>query len=140
MAGLGRNVANHLTGGREEGSEGGHIPNTGDTEPHLSHSSQRKLHIALDIRQLQGCVDPHWVKVRQKSVPPPVLVERKFELENNGTEMRNRTVMVFIHGGWWSTGTGAMYNGTILASYGKVIVVTFNYRLGIFVRPTVGFF
>ncbi|XP_078694687.1 neuroligin-4, Y-linked-like isoform X1 [Branchiostoma floridae x Branchiostoma belcheri] len=53
-------------------------------------------------------------------------------INKDGTEMRNRTVMVFIHGGWWSTGTGAMYNGTILASYGKVIVVTFNYRLGIF--------
>ncbi|CAH1244323.1 NLGN4X [Branchiostoma lanceolatum] len=46
--------------------------------------------------------------------------------------MQNRTVMVFIHGGWWSSGTGAMYDGTVLASYGKVIVVTFNYRLGVF--------
>ncbi|XP_078613627.1 neuroligin-2-like isoform X2 [Branchiostoma floridae x Branchiostoma japonicum] len=53
-------------------------------------------------------------------------------INKDGTEMRNRTVMVFIHGGWWSSGTGSMYNGTILASYGKVIVVTFNYRLGIF--------
>lgn len=45
-------------------------------------------------------------------------------------------VMVFIHGGAFVTGSGGglagdLYDGTYLAATGKVIVVTFNYRLGV---------
>ncbi|XP_022093520.1 neuroligin-4, X-linked-like [Acanthaster planci] len=40
-------------------------------------------------------------------------------------------VMVFIHGDGFREGSGNMYDGSVLASYGGVIVVTFNYRLGI---------
>lgn len=39
--------------------------------------------------------------------------------------------MVFIHGGSYMEGTGNMFDGSILASYGNVIVITVNYRLGI---------
>lgn len=39
-------------------------------------------------------------------------------------------VMVFIQGEtfWW--GSGNLYDGGVLASYGQVVVVTINYRLG----------
>ena len=45
-------------------------------------------------------------------------------------------VMVFIHGGAFVAGTGGsptsdLFDGTYLAASGKVIVVTFNYRLGV---------
>lgn len=39
--------------------------------------------------------------------------------------------MVFIHGGSYMEGTGNMFDGSILASYGNVIVITINYRLGV---------
>lgn len=39
--------------------------------------------------------------------------------------------MVYIHGGSYMEGTGNMIDGSILASYGNVIVITINYRLGI---------
>uniref|UniRef100_A0AAV2KWP0 Carboxylesterase type B domain-containing protein n=1 Tax=Knipowitschia caucasica TaxID=637954 RepID=A0AAV2KWP0_KNICA len=39
--------------------------------------------------------------------------------------------MVFIHGGSYMEGTGNMFDGSILASYGNVIVITVNYRLGV---------
>ena len=39
-------------------------------------------------------------------------------------------VMVWIHGGGNSVGHGGTYNGRVLADMYKVIVVTFNYRLG----------
>ncbi|KAJ8352625.1 hypothetical protein SKAU_G00241010 [Synaphobranchus kaupii] len=42
-----------------------------------------------------------------------------------------KPVMVYIHGGSYMEGTGNMIDGSILASYGNVIVVTINYRLGI---------
>ncbi|GAU89716.1 hypothetical protein RvY_02230-2 [Ramazzottius varieornatus] len=41
-------------------------------------------------------------------------------------------VLVYIHGESYSWGTGNAYDGTILASYGNLVVVTLNYRLGIF--------
>jgi para-nitrobenzyl esterase len=43
-------------------------------------------------------------------------------------------VMVFIHGGAFITGSGgdALYDGARLAEKGQVVVVTINYRLGVF--------
>lgn len=42
-----------------------------------------------------------------------------------------KPVMVFIHGGSYMEGTANMFDGSILASYGNVIVITVNYRLGV---------
>ena len=41
-------------------------------------------------------------------------------------------VLVFVHGESWSWGSAALYDARILATLGRIIVVTFNYRLGIF--------
>lgn len=48
-----------------------------------------------------------------------------------------RPVMVYIHGGSYMEGTGNMMDGSILASYGNVVVVTLNYRIGILGNYTV---
>uniref|UniRef100_A0A3Q2G8Z5 Neuroligin 4 X-linked a n=1 Tax=Cyprinodon variegatus TaxID=28743 RepID=A0A3Q2G8Z5_CYPVA len=42
-----------------------------------------------------------------------------------------KPVMVYIHGGSYVEGTGNMIDGSILASYGNVIVITVNYRVGV---------
>ncbi|XP_061681509.1 neuroligin-1 isoform X2 [Syngnathoides biaculeatus] len=42
-----------------------------------------------------------------------------------------KPVMVFIHGGSYMEGTGNLFDGSVLASYGNVIVITVNYRLGV---------
>uniref|UniRef100_A0A8C6TCK4 Neuroligin 3a n=1 Tax=Neogobius melanostomus TaxID=47308 RepID=A0A8C6TCK4_9GOBI len=42
-----------------------------------------------------------------------------------------KPVMVYIHGGSYMEGTGNMIDGSVLASYGNVIVITFNYRVGV---------
>ncbi|XP_045611935.1 neuroligin-4, X-linked [Procambarus clarkii] len=39
-------------------------------------------------------------------------------------------VMVYIHGENFSWGSGNLYDGSVLAAYGQVTVVTLNYRLG----------
>jgi neuroligin len=39
--------------------------------------------------------------------------------------------MVFVHGESWSWGSANLYDARVLATLGKVVVVTFNYRLGI---------
>jgi para-nitrobenzyl esterase len=41
-------------------------------------------------------------------------------------------VMVWIHGGGFTGGAGSIYDGSVLATQGHVIVVTINYRLGAF--------
>lgn len=42
-----------------------------------------------------------------------------------------KPVMVYIHGGSYMEGTGNMIEGSVLASYGNVIVITLNYRVGV---------
>lgn len=39
--------------------------------------------------------------------------------------------MVFVHGESYEWNSGNPYDGSVLASYGQVLVVTINYRLGI---------
>ena len=39
-------------------------------------------------------------------------------------------VIVFLHGESFSWGSGSLYDGSVLAAYGRVVVVTLNYRLG----------
>jgi len=40
-------------------------------------------------------------------------------------------VVVFIHGETYERGTGNAYDGSVMAAYGHVIVITLNYRLGL---------
>ncbi|XP_068612126.1 neuroligin-2a [Brachionichthys hirsutus] len=46
-------------------------------------------------------------------------------------DRRKKPVMLFIHGGSYMEGTGNMFDASVLAAYGNVIVVTMNYRLGV---------
>ena len=48
-------------------------------------------------------------------------------------------VLVFVHGESWSWGSAALYDARILATLGRIIVVTFNYRLGVFGEIAVKF-
>ncbi|XP_015279726.1 PREDICTED: neuroligin-4, X-linked isoform X2 [Gekko japonicus] len=53
------------------------------------------------------------------------------EDEDIHDQNNKKPVMVYIHGGSYMEGTGNMVDGSILASYGNVIVITINYRLGV---------
>lgn len=48
-------------------------------------------------------------------------------------------VIVFVHGESYEWGSGNPYDGSVLASYGGVIVVTINYRLGILGKSNTNF-
>ncbi|XP_035713030.1 neuroligin-4, Y-linked [Folsomia candida] len=48
-----------------------------------------------------------------------------------GPEPKVRPVLVYIHGGKFSWGSGNLSDGTILAAYGDVIFVSLNYRLNV---------
>ncbi|MEO4055128.1 carboxylesterase/lipase family protein [Solibacillus sp. CAU 1738] len=51
-----------------------------------------------------------------------------------GADTKQRPVMVWIHGGSFLSGSGSssLYDGTSFAEQGDVVVVTINYRLGVF--------
>lgn len=51
-----------------------------------------------------------------------------------------KPVMVYIHGGSYMEGTGNLFDGSVLASYGNVIVITVNYRLGVLGKKDIFFF
>jgi len=40
-------------------------------------------------------------------------------------------VLVWVHGESFEWNAGSSYDGSVLSSVGKIVVVTFNYRLGI---------
>ncbi|XP_017873018.1 PREDICTED: neuroligin-3-like, partial [Drosophila arizonae] len=48
-----------------------------------------------------------------------------------GANEKKLPVIVFIHGESFEWSSGNPYDGSVLASYGEVVVVTLNYRLGI---------
>ncbi|KAJ7313261.1 hypothetical protein JRQ81_004545, partial [Phrynocephalus forsythii] len=67
----------------------------------------------------------------------PLTKKREEASANNPTpdedirDSGKKPVMLFIHGGSYMEGTGNMFDGSVLAAYGNVIVVTMNYRLGV---------
>ncbi|ROL47171.1 Neuroligin-3 [Anabarilius grahami] len=48
-----------------------------------------------------------------------------------------KPVMVYIHGGSYMEGTGNMIDGSVLASYGNVIVITLNFRVGVLDKTSI---
>ncbi|EDX00131.2 uncharacterized protein Dyak_GE11163 [Drosophila yakuba] len=54
-----------------------------------------------------------------------------FSPVNAGANEKKLPVIVFIHGESFEWSSGNPYDGSVLASYGEVVVVTLNYRLGI---------
>lgn len=47
------------------------------------------------------------------------------------TAEKKLPVIVFLHGESFEWNSGNPYDGTVLASYGELVVVTLNYRLGL---------
>ena len=39
-------------------------------------------------------------------------------------------VVLFVHAETYDVGTGNAYDGSVLAAFGHLVVVTFNFRLG----------
>ena len=48
-------------------------------------------------------------------------------------------VMVYIHGDSYLWSSGNVYDGGVLASFGEVVVISINYRLGLFGEFILGF-
>ncbi|XP_047392993.1 neuroligin-4, X-linked isoform X1 [Sciurus carolinensis] len=66
-----------------------------------------------------------------KKIADDITSNERGDDEDIHDQSSRKPVMVYIHGGSYMEGTGNMIDGSILASYGNVIVITLNYRLGI---------
>ncbi|CAF4212144.1 unnamed protein product [Rotaria socialis] len=47
-------------------------------------------------------------------------------------ERKGKAIFIWIHGGSGQIGTGNIFDGTIFAAVGDIIVITFNFRLNLF--------
>lgn len=56
---------------------------------------------------------------------------KKNSFITGGRDSSRVPVLVFIHGESFEWNAGNPYDGSVLASYGKVVVVTVNFRLGV---------
>ncbi len=66
-----------------------------------------------------------------------VAINEKEDAQKDKVTSPNYPVMVFIHGESFSWGSGNLYDGRVLATYGRVIVITINFRLGVFGKNNV---
>ncbi|MCT2582353.1 carboxylesterase/lipase family protein [Actinophytocola gossypii] len=86
-----------------------------------------------------------WRGVRDATRPAPACAQHRGELpEESRSEdclylnvtapagQDRRPVVVWLHGGGFYMGAGGSYDATRLAARGDVVVVTVNYRLGVF--------
>ena len=53
-----------------------------------------------------------------------------------GREVTRLPVLMFIHGESYEWNAGSTYDGSVLASYSNMVVVTINFRLGILGKPS----
>ncbi|XP_076462805.1 pyrethroid hydrolase Ces2e-like [Babylonia areolata] len=70
-----------------------------------------------------------YLNVYVPALATPLRMQKKEEKEE---EEEGLPVLIHVHGGSNEVGMGAMFHGDVLASLADVIVVTFNYRLGVF--------
>ncbi|XP_078117820.1 neuroligin-4, X-linked-like isoform X1 [Sander vitreus] len=95
---------------------------------------------SLDERSMLGDMMPSWLTANldiaatylthqsEDCLYLNIYVPTEEDIHEEGGQ---RPVMVYVHGGSYTEGTGNMMDGSVLASYGNVIVITLNYRLGV---------
>lgn len=69
--------------------------------------------------------------VQHPTNDPPGGAAGNHHHQEEGVPDRKLPVIVFLHGESFEWNGGNPYDGTVLASYAELIVVTLNYRLGI---------
>lgn len=71
----------------------------------------------------------HFLKTPQ-TISPTTPIQRIVKFIA-ATAEKKLPVIVFLHGESFEWNSGNPFDGTVLASYGEMVVVTLNYRLGL---------
>ncbi|MET0179477.1 MAG: carboxylesterase family protein, partial [Novosphingobium sp.] len=81
------------------------------------------------------CPQMYGASAKRALVNPPGFAEDCLSLNvhvpDGGADVGRKPVYVFIHGGAFVAGSGSAYDGSALARLGDIVVVTFNYRVGV---------
>jgi carboxylesterase type B len=67
-----------------------------------------------------------------KSIPAEQCLFLNVFIPVTTRKKKKKAIFMWIHGGSGQVGTGNVFDGTILAGLGDIIVVTFNFRLNLF--------
>jgi carboxylesterase type B len=67
-----------------------------------------------------------------KSIPAEQCLFLNVFIPVTPKKKRKKAIFMWIHGGSGQIGTGNVFDGTILAALGDIIVITFNFRLNLF--------
>ncbi|VDK43961.1 unnamed protein product [Anisakis simplex] len=87
---------------------------------------------ALKMTSAQRYDHMHRLLLRLKPQSEDCLYMNLFVPERIEPSRTQLPVLVIVHGDEYGWNSGNPYNGTIIASSGQIIVVTLNYRLGVF--------
>lgn len=87
---------------------------------------------ALKMTSAQRYDHMHRLLLRLKPQSEDCLYMNLFVPERIEPSRTQLPVLVIVHGDDYGWNSGNPYNGTIIASFGQIIVVTLNYRLGVF--------
>jgi para-nitrobenzyl esterase len=84
------------------------------------------------IEEIEVPTDGEIYHVQTKKLEPESEDCLSLNIWTPATDSGKRPVMFWIHGGAFKTGSAKMddHNGSALAQYGDVVIVTINYRLG----------
>jgi carboxylesterase type B len=67
-----------------------------------------------------------------KSIPAEQCLFLNVFMPVTTNKRRKKAIFMWIHGGSGQIGTGNIFDGTIFAALGNIIVITFNFRLNLF--------
>ncbi|XP_065212604.1 neuroligin-4, X-linked-like isoform X2 [Planococcus citri] len=92
-------------------------------------------YITENMKKIDHCQGAREDPIRkEKEINDYHMQKLRFKITVAGEESssQNYPVILFIHGESFEWNSGNLYDGSVIASFGKVIFITINFRLGIF--------
>ncbi|XP_078474289.1 neuroligin-4, X-linked-like [Lampetra planeri] len=95
--------------------------------PQIIRSDHPEVMLPVWFTANMDVVMPYLEEQNEDCLYMNIYVPTEDDIRNSGP----KAVLVYVHGGSYMEGTGNLLDGSVLASYGNVIVITVNYRLGV---------
>jgi carboxylesterase type B len=99
----------------------------------LCKPSEGGCAVSTGVHSLNSSCSTHYGIFNLKSVTAEqCLFLNVFMPINMNKSREKKAIFMWIHGGSGQIGTGNLFDGTVLAALGNIIIVTFNFRLNLF--------
>uniref|UniRef100_A0A7E4V8S3 COesterase domain-containing protein n=1 Tax=Panagrellus redivivus TaxID=6233 RepID=A0A7E4V8S3_PANRE len=100
------------------------LPPLSETEALKTMSAQRFDHVHRILPFLQP--------QSEDCLYMNLFVPERLTRDSSSSSNSQLSVIVLVHGGDYGYGSGNAYNATVLAAAGQIVVVTLNYRIGVY--------